>query len=253
MIKEKDKVRYQGTKPVMIPHDINPSGGTEVKVSLEIRKVRKKQRKLVEAPAPSAAKTAIVEADIPSEPVKNIQKESAIVRQDIDHLNQIDIRYHKSPELWNLNGSSSISRFRNEDCTNNGGISGGVWTQDVSVCKLEIDIHYVAQAGNVGFVKGDVTWLDGKGQAQRMSFIRNFSKTIEETADVMMKLVKQHVNRQYRFVKHQKYWVLANYGLEYWKLKDRSQLLGEGKRLFRLSRKKVGACDRSEVSALSLQ
>ena len=31
VIKEKDKVRYQGTKPVMIPHDINPSGGTELR------------------------------------------------------------------------------------------------------------------------------------------------------------------------------------------------------------------------------
>ena len=44
--------------------------------------------------------------------------------------------------------------------------------------------------GDVGYIKGDVSWVDQKGVTHKTSFIKEFSRTINDTARSLSTLLR---------------------------------------------------------------
>ena len=96
----------------------------------------------------------------------------------------------------------------------------------------KLAISYVPYKGRVGFVKGEVTFRQGDRQYHR-TFIRNFSKTITETAVDLLKLAKVHVNRSYLVYQKRDRWFVAQEGqAKFWNLRHGLRLMNAERKLF---------------------
>ena len=86
----------------------------------------------------------------------------------------------------------------------------------------------------MGFIKGDFTWKDDKGKTQTRSFLRNFSKTIADTSDALLKNIKENVSRKYRFVRQEDSWRLASQSMPYfWAVDQRARFINTANQVFR--------------------
>ena len=83
-------------------------------------------------------------------------------------------------------------------------------------------------------LSGEVIWRHGDIESRR-TFVRNFSKTITETASTLLKLARVHVNRAYRVYRKDNRWVVGQSGqAKFWQLHHGLRLMNKDGHLFRL-------------------
>ncbi len=86
--------------------------------------------------------------------------------------------------------------------------------------KWKLVFSYVPKKGDVGYIKGDVSWVDQKGATHRTSFIKEFSRTINDTARSLSTTIKSHVSKGYWGSLEKGSWKLNLDSVpEYWKFR----------------------------------
>ena len=69
--------------------------------------------------------------------------------------------------------------------------------KNVENAKWKMEFSYVPKAGDVGYIKADIRWVDQLGKTHKTSFIREFSRTINDTARNLSGIIRSHDSKGY--------------------------------------------------------
>jgi hypothetical protein len=101
-------------------------------------------------------------------------------------------------------------------------------------------LSYIPVRGRVGMVRGELFWRDHRGRPQKNSFLTGFAKTVEQTAENLLELAKDHVNKHYGATYHRGAWYLAAPDKDrLWRLSTKSRLKDPTGEVFGLKRVKL--------------
>ncbi|WP_132317241.1 hypothetical protein [Pseudobacteriovorax antillogorgiicola] len=241
----------QAYKQVQVPVPKGPEDETEFKMTLELKSENQQAAAMQTGPKERAIQepSRISQADNEAinEPREQIQILGDQARKSMEYtdtkrLSSIDIRLTPFKSRYGTLMEAHQSRVLGVKVVPEMialAAEEGLRIQKNASWKY--DIQYVAHQGQVGFIKGTLRWLDGN-QTRERSFLQNFSKTILETADNLLRLAKLHVNRPYLAYQHGKEWHIAQEGLiKYWKVRHGLQLMNRDRQIFTIKRRGITA------------
>ena len=91
---------------------------------------------------------------------------------------------------------------------------------------MEVVFNYIPKRGDVGYIKANVSWVDSRGKKHRNSFIKEFSRTINDTARALGTTIKSHVKKGYwGYLEDGKWKIDLESVPEYWKIKREKVLV----------------------------
>lgn len=101
--------------------------------------------------------------------------------------------------------------------------------------ELSLKLGYIPLPDGTGLVRSELSWLKD-GRRAESSFLRNFGKTVNETARVQMALLKSHIGADYQVVAEQDQWVVRTPPptLKFWQPEAGTTLLNAGLAPFRI-------------------
>lgn len=100
--------------------------------------------------------------------------------------------------------------------------------KNVKKSKWQLVFSYVPKKGDVGYIKGDISWVDAKGKTHKTSFIKEFSRTINDTARSLSATIKSHVSKGYWGRLEKDSWKIELDDVpEYWKFRREKVLVDQ--------------------------
>ena len=100
--------------------------------------------------------------------------------------------------------------------------------KNVKKSKWQLVFSYVPKKGDVGYIKGDISWIDAKGKTHKTSFIKEFSRTINDTARSLSATIKSHVSKGYWGRLEKDSWKIELDDVpEYWKFRREKVLVDQ--------------------------
>ena len=238
---------YIATKEVQVPQFDKGGTDLELKMTLELSKKIYKKSAKNKVQRKSRRKYAISSGRDSEAPIETYQparpKAVSLGSQmgnfrDSDKLNEISINFVPFKNKYGTLMEAHQSRILGVKIVPEmiaQAAEDGLRVKRRSDFRL--DIQYIPHAGQVGFVKGAVSWKQS-GIVLSRSFTTNFSKTITETADKLLNLAKTHVNRPYQAFNENGGWVLGQGSMpKFWSLRHGLKLLNKNGQIFSLASK----------------
>ena len=250
-ITKKGRTLLQARKTVVVPRVSSEEQEPELKISLELtplsrhaKKRIKKKLRVVEKAKPleqPAAEVDSVKEEVEPLRVLGSSDQSRMgTLKDSSHLKSVDIRLipfkSKYGTLMEAHQSRVLGVKVVPELIAQAAEKG---LQIKKNAEWRYDVEYIPHRGQVGFIKGTLYWKRD-GRIAKRTFIRNFSKTIVETADTLLKLAKVHINRSYAVYRQGKNWLLGMEGIvPFWRLHHGLKLINSNGSAFKL-KKQVG-------------
>ena len=246
-ITKKGRTTLQARKTVVVPKVSSEDQEPELKVSLELTppskpanaRIRQKKAPVEKIVSERPSR----EADSINEEVKSLRvlgsssQARKVLLKDSAHLGSVDIRLipfkSKYGTLMEAHQSRVLGVKVVPELIAQAAEKG---LQIKKNAEWRYDVEYIPHRGQVGFIKGTLYWKRDGGVTKR-TFIRNFSKTIVETADTLLKLAKVHINRSYMVYRQGKHWLLGTEGAApFWRLHHGLKLVNSRGNVFKLKK-----------------
>lgn len=228
-----------GKREILVPPRKASSQEIEVQASIELRSAREAPKKVAkeEPKAEEIKESKIVEAEAPpsargddllgiEDSVSDTNDKSLGIYFD-DGLSRIAI--HAVPFR---SGGSNLMEKRQASIIHERVIpllvnelqNAGLGVDRNAPWKL--NLNYIANGDNPGFIKADISWQNPFGQSEKSSFVAGFSKTYEETSRTIAALLRLHMKKTYWAFKEDGNWFIdeSNPQNEFWRMKANAQL-----------------------------
>lgn len=210
------------------------------KSSLSTAKVKEMPSVALSSSRRQSPTSLVVEAD---ETGSNLTPISSPAVRDNAHLNKISVRFVTSPNRYGTIMEAHQSRLLKERVIPELKTrlqSDGLELSASST--FQYTLSYVPVKNNVGFIKGEIEWIDGDGVRQKRRYLKNFAKTITDTAEVLSYNLKTHTRRDYQFAKEDKNWILATLGMaRFWMIDPRVTLQNTAGQSFKVKQDQAGS------------